>query len=52
MTKEWYMGMLDMHGFKIQAGRVAQIFAKIHGGQGFQEKLLGGPLISGFIAFY
>ena len=43
---------IDAYGLKIQGRGYLMFFAKIpRGGQGFQEKLPGGPPISGFIAF-
>jgi hypothetical protein len=41
---------VDANGLKTQRG-VSQIFGKIPGGQGFQDKIARGTLILGFIAF-
>jgi hypothetical protein len=46
------MKYIDAHGLKIQGRGYLMFFAKIpRGVKGFRKNCLGGPPISGFIAF-
>jgi hypothetical protein len=46
------MGYIDAHGLKIQGRWYLMFFAKIpRGVKAFRKNCLGGPPISGFIAF-
>jgi hypothetical protein len=46
------LAYIDAHGLKIQGtGYLMSLAKSWGGGQGFQEKLAGGPPFSGFISF-